>query len=86
LTLNCFDYIGFIAQHYWEIDNDSLDWISPPIAKIWKVLGPYVAHVRTLKGINDYYVSADAIGQRCIQWRLARGLPDEVIIRDAPQV
>lgn len=87
LTLNCFDYIGFIADHYWEIDNDSLDWISPPVAKVWKMLGPYVTYIRSdVKKVNDYYVSAENFGQRCIKWRQEKGLPDEVIIRDAPQV
>ncbi|RPJ29496.1 MAG: hypothetical protein EHM33_00575 [Chloroflexi bacterium] len=77
LTLNCFDYIGFIANHYWDIDEDSLDWISPPIAKVWKRIGPYVAHVRTLRKAKDYYLSAEDFGKRCIQWRKDRGLPDE---------
>ncbi len=77
LTLNCFDYIGFIASHYWDIDADSLDWISPPIAKVWKRIGPYVAHIRTLRKAKDYYLSAEYIGNRCIQWRQDRGLPDE---------
>ena len=77
LTLNCFDYIGFIANHYWDIDEDSLDWISPPIAKVWKRIGPYVAHIRTLRRAKDYYLSAEHIGNRCIQWRQERGLPDE---------
>ena len=77
LTLNCFDYIGFIAIHYWDIDADSLDWISPPIAKVWKRIGPYVGHVRTLRKAKDYYLSAEYIGNRCIRWRQERGLPDE---------
>jgi hypothetical protein len=77
LTLNCFDYIGFIANHYWDIDDDSLDWISPPIAKVWKRIGPYVTHVRTLRKASDYYLSAELIGSRCTQWRQKRGLPDE---------
>ena len=77
LTLNCFDYIGFIANHYWDIDDDSLDWISPPIAKVWKRIGPYVVHVRTLRKAKDYYLSAEAMGSRCIQWRQRRGFGDE---------
>jgi hypothetical protein len=80
LTLNCFDYIGFVAEHYWNIDNDSLDWISPPIAKVWKLLGPYVAQVREVKGASDYYVSADKFGKQCIEWRVNNGLPDEKIV------
>jgi hypothetical protein len=77
LTLNCFDYIGFIANHYWDVDDDSLDWISPPIAKVWKRIGPYVQHIRTLRKARDYYLSAEYIGNRCIEWRQSRGLPDE---------
>lgn len=76
-TLNCFDYIGFIANHYWDIDDDSLDWISPPIAKVWRRIGPYVAHIRTLRKASDYYLSAEYIGKRCIEWRQKRGLPEE---------
>lgn len=77
LTLNCLDYIGFIANHYWDVDDDSLDWISPPIAKVWRRLGPYVDHTRTLRKARDYYLSAEYIGKRCIEWRRSRGLPDE---------
>ena len=77
LTLNCFDYIGFIANHYWDIDEDSLDWISPPIAKVWKRIGPYVTHVRTLRKAKDYYLSAEAMGKRCIEWRQRRGFGEE---------
>jgi len=84
LTLNCFDYIGFIANHYWEIEADSLDWISPPIAKVWKRIGPYVTHVRTLRGVKDYYTSAEYIGALCIQWRQDKGLPDEEYVEKTP--
>lgn len=77
LTLNCFDYIGFIANHYWDVDDDSLDWISPPIAKVWKRIGPYVTHIRTLRKASDYYLSAELIGSHCIEWRQKRGLADE---------
>ena len=77
LTLNCFDYIGFIAIHYWDVDDDSLDWISPPIAKVWKRIGPYVAHIRTLRKAKDYYLSAESMGKRCLQWRQDRGFGEE---------
>lgn len=82
MALNCFDYIGFIANHYWDIDEDSLDWISPPIAKVWKRLGPYVAHVRTLRKAKDYYLSAEAMGKRCIEWRQSRGFGEEEYARE----
>ncbi|RJP49078.1 MAG: hypothetical protein C4583_13115 [Anaerolineaceae bacterium] len=84
LTLNCFDYIGFIADHYWEIEDDSLDWISPPIAKVWRRIGPYVSHVRTLRNAKDYYVSAEHIGNICMEWRQERGLPDEEYVAKTP--
>lgn len=82
LTLNCFDYIGFIAKHYWDIDDDSLDWISPPISKVWKRIGPYVRHIRTLRNASDYYLSAEDIGERCIAWRKKKRLPDEEYVRE----
>jgi hypothetical protein len=77
MALNCFDYIGFIADHYWDIDDDSLDWISPPIAKVWKRLGPYVTHTRLLRNAADYYLAAERIGRRCIEWRQTRGYGEE---------
>lgn len=83
-TLNCLDYIGFIANHYWEIGENSLDWLSPPIAKVWRRLGPYVRHVRTLRGAKDYYVPAEFIGDLCIQWRQEKGFPDEEYVEKTP--
>lgn len=84
MTLNCLDYIGFIAKHYWEIEDDSLDWLSPPIAKVWRRLGPYVIHIRNLRDARDYYVFAEFIGKECIQWRRDRGLPDEEFAVNTP--
>lgn len=84
ITLNCFDYIGFVADHYWEIEDDSLDWISAPIAKVWRRIGPYVAHVRELRNTTDYYVSAEYIGKICIERRNSKGLPDETIAKETP--
>ncbi|HSM70625.1 MAG TPA: hypothetical protein VK851_03700 [Anaerolineales bacterium] len=82
LTLNCFDYIGFIAAHYWEVEADSLDWISAPIAKVWRRLGPYVEQVRTLRNTTDYYSSAQHVGELCIQWRKDKGMADEEIAKN----
>lgn len=84
MTMNCFDYIGFIASHYWEIEDDSLDWLSPPIAKVWTRIGPYISHVRTLRGTGDYYIFAESIGDLCIQWRRERGLPEEEYAGNTP--
>jgi len=84
MTLNCFDYIGFIAVHYWEIEDDSLDWISSPIAKVWRRLDPYVGHVRTLRKTNEYYTSAEYVGDLCVNWRQRKGLPDEEYTKGTP--
>ena len=78
LTLNCFDYVGFIASHYWVIEKDSLDWISAPIAKVWGRISPYVKYVRKLRGTTDYYLSAEYIGELCVKWRHDKGLAEEV--------
>jgi hypothetical protein len=83
-TLNCLDYIGFIANHYWEIGENSLDWLSPPIAKMWMRLGPYVKQVRTLRKAKDYYVPAEYIGELCIQWRRDKGYTDEEYVEKTP--
>lgn len=84
LALNCFDYIGFIASHYWDIEDDSLDWISAPIAKIWRRIGPYVLHVRALRKTTDYYLFAETVGDLCVAWRQKKGLPDEVYAAKTP--
>lgn len=84
LTLNCFDYIGFIADNYWEIDDDSLDWISAPIVKVWRRIGPYVKYVETLRKVEDYYTSAQSIGELCIKWREDKGWFDEKIADKTP--
>ena len=83
LTLNCFDYIGFVASHYWEVENDSLDWISAPVAKIWRRIGPYVLHTRTLRKTRDYYLSAEYVGKLCVEWRKKKRLSDEEIVKNS---
>jgi hypothetical protein len=80
MSLNCLDYIGFISEHYWKIEGDSLNWISGPVAKVWNRLGPYVEQVRTLRKAKDYYISAEAFGKLCVHWRKDKGLPDEEFV------
>ena len=83
MTLNCFDYIGFIASHYWEVEKDTLDWISAPVAKVWRRIGPYVLHIRTLRKTTDYYLSAEYIGNLCVEWRQDKGLDDEKYVEQS---
>jgi hypothetical protein len=80
MTLNLLDYIGFIAKNYWDVEDDSLDWLGLPVAKIWRRLGPYILELRRLRNAKDYYVFAEHIGNLCIQWRQSRDLPDEEFV------
>lgn len=80
MTLNCLDYIGFIARHYWDMEDDSLDWISAPVAKIWRRIGPYVLYVRKLRHTTDYYLSAEYVGDLCVKWRQNKSMTDETYV------
>jgi hypothetical protein len=82
MTLNLLDYIGFIAKNYWDIEDDSLDWLGLPIAKIWRRLEPYILEIRHLRNASDYYVFAEYIGRLCIDWRKKRGFPEEEFARN----
>lgn len=82
MTLNLLDYIGFIAKNYWDTEDDSLDWLGLPVAKIWRRIGPYVLEIRRLRNASDYYIFAEFIGDLCIAWRRKRGLPDEEITKN----
>ena len=84
LTLNCFDYVGFIADHYWNPDGDSIEWISAPIAKVWRRIGPYVEYVAILRNVEDYYTSARYIGKLCVEWRENKGWEDEKYAENTP--
>ncbi len=82
MTLNLLDYIGFIAKNYWDIEDDFLDWLSLPVAKIWRRIGPYVLEIRRQRKADDYYVFAEYIGKLCIQRRQNRRLPDEELAKN----
>jgi hypothetical protein len=82
MTLNLLDYIGFIAKNYWDIEDDSLDWLGLPVAKIWRRIGPYVLEIRSQRKADDYYIFAEYIGKLCIRWRQNRGLPDEELVKN----
>lgn len=86
MTLNCLDYIGFIVKHYWDIKEEdaSLDWLSPPIAKVWSRLKPYVYEIRRQRKADDYYEFAEHIGRLCIERRRYRNLPDEEMNDNIP--
>lgn len=75
-VLNNFDFIGFVAEHFWNAQDADIDWLSPPVAKVWRRLGPYVRHLGKLRQEPDYYQAADKFGEYCIRWRETRGLPE----------
>ena len=41
-VLNTFDFIGFVAEHYWSMENELVEWMSPSIAKVWERIEGYV--------------------------------------------
>ena len=84
MTLNCFDYIGFVSRYYIFLDKDTIDWISAPVAKVWRRIGPYVEHVRTLRNTTDYYLAAEYIGKLSIDYRKSKGMDDEEIATNTP--
>jgi hypothetical protein len=75
-VLNNLDFIGFVAEHFWNAKESDIDWLSPPVSKVWLRLGPYVQHISTLRKEPDYYQEASKFGSYCIQWRKDKNLPD----------
>jgi hypothetical protein len=80
--LNTFDFIGFVAKHYWSMENELVIWMSPSIAKVWERIEPYIEEEARLRHEPDYYGSAREFGRYCIQWRDER-YPKANIIEDA---
>jgi len=81
-VLICFDFIGFIARHYWSMENELVEWMSPLVAKIWERVGGYVEDEARRRNEDDYYCAARDFGNYCIQWRREH-YPDSIIIEDA---
>jgi hypothetical protein len=79
-VLNNFDFIGFVAEHFWDAQDADIDWLSPPVAKVWRRLGPYVRHLGNLRNEPDYYAAANKFGEYCIRWRDARGLQESAFV------
>ena len=77
--LNVFDYIGFVAEHHWEVDNDSLGWLSPPLTKVWERIKPYILYERKKRREDDYYASAEYICEKCAEWREAKEHPKPIV-------
>jgi hypothetical protein len=77
--LNTFDFIGFVGIHYWTIENELVEWMNPVIAKVWERIYFYVEDEARRRNEPDYYQAARDLGDRCLQWRVARGLKTNII-------
>jgi hypothetical protein len=81
-TLNSLDFIGFVARHYWTIENELVEWMNPLIAKVWERISLVVEDESERRHEPDYYQAARELGEQCLQWRRNRGLTS-VVIDDA---
>ena len=78
-VLNTFDFIGFVAKHYWNMDNELVRWMSPSIAKVWERIEVYVEAEAKERKEDDYYESAREFGKQCVLWRKKEGLKSVII-------
>ncbi|MFN2143737.1 MAG: hypothetical protein ACK2T7_00215 [Anaerolineales bacterium] len=79
-VLNNLDFIGFVCEHFWDAKASDIDWLSPPVSKVWLRIGPYVKHISELRGEPDYYLSASQIGEFCIKWREDKQMPESKFV------
>jgi len=80
--LNSFDFIGFVAEYYWNIENELVEWFSPSVAKVWERIAPAVEAEAEERNEPDFYRSARDFGAHCVVWRKAH-YPQSNIIQDA---
>ena len=81
-VLNTFDFLGFVAKHYWNMENELVQWMSPSIAKVWERIEYYVEEEARLRQEPDYYESAREFGKYCVEWR-KKHYPQSKIIKNA---
>ena len=82
MVLNDLDFIGFVFDEYWNAEDKEVEWFSPPIAKIWERLAPYVAAQREARSEPDWYQAAAVIGEYAIAWREKQGYQQPEIIKE----
>lgn len=78
-VLNTFDFIGFVAEHYWSMENELVEWMSPSIVKVWERIEGYVEDEADRRDEKDYYEPARKFGKRCVEWRQSHGLSSRKI-------
>lgn len=79
-VLNTFDYIGFVASNYWPMEGPLIEWMAPPVAKVWELIGPYIEEEARRRNEPDYYKWARAFGTDCIEWRRGQNFPEPVFV------
>jgi hypothetical protein len=77
--LNTFDFIGFVAEHYWSMENELVVWMSSPVAKVWERIHRYVKEEAKQRNEPDYYESACEFADYCMKWRQEHSLKSIVI-------
>ena len=71
-VLNTLDFVGFVADHYWDMwrtDDELVQWMSSPITKVWERIGPYVEYEAVERQEPDFYQAARMLSQYCLDWR-----------------
>ena len=81
-VLNTLDFLGFVAKHYWNMGNELVTWMSPPVAKVWERIYLYVKQEAERRNEPDFYESASEFGQYCVDWR-NKHYPKSNVINDA---
>jgi hypothetical protein len=81
-VLNTFDFIGFVAKHYWNMDYALVSWMSPSVAKVWERISLYVNDEAIRRHEPDFYEAAREFGGHCVEWRKEH-YPQSIVIRDA---
>lgn len=78
--LNTLDFIGFVDRHYWDMEQELVDWMSAPVAKVWERIEPYVEQEARLRQEDDFYCDAKYFGIKCVQHRQEKNYPSSKII------
>ena len=68
-VLNTFGFLEFVHRHYWSMEKGLVEWLSPPVAKVWERIGPLVKDEALRRDEPDYCLAARRFGQSCVAWR-----------------
>ena len=82
-ALNVFDFIGFTAENYWDVEAELIKWMHPPIVKVWERVGAYIEREAIERNEPDFYQGARALGKMCLKWRQDHERPTPNIIKGA---